>query len=1075
MIKGSSIISITMIFLIILSTTLPNFAMESKGAILHISSAEDLVQFSEKCSFDTFSKGIIVFLDSDIDLEGIEFSPIPIFGGTFEGQGYTIKGLSISVEGSNQGLFRYLQEGAFIKDLSVEGIVTPAGERSNIGGIVGNNAGVLENCSFSGFVKGKDTIGGLVGWNGSSAKIINSSFKGVIYGETKVGGVAGYNSGTILRSSNYSRVNTTVEEQKIGLSDITLDSINLSNLVPDATDIGGIAGINTGIVQNSENHGKIGYPHVGYNVGGIVGRQSGYITNSINHGNIQGRKDVGGIVGQIEPYISTIIGSSKLKELQKELDSLDSAITNVISDTRNINNIVSENLLGIQNNIDESKAQAQSLINQTESMINLDIEEINKISIIGVEALDRLIPITESIENTIDIMGKAIDPMEKALIYISRAMKESDYLTNQFKGTLASLENSIGKINNAIEKLEKARIHILKATELLKRGETDGVKELLQSAFGNINEVRKSLKNAIKNIDLKSVLNEAENMIGSIDALVKDMTYAIDYMQRTIHIIESASDDIDDIFEGFTNLIEYLAEEIDLQFATTDDLYEKTKEDLFLSIGDISTSLSGLIKDVQSEGNRLIGGIQTVNDQLFKVMNLMINMIEEISTGDLSKEDIVKDVSADDIEKKVEGKVSDCKNLGTIEGDLNVGGIAGAMSIELFDPEKDLNLQGKLTYNTVFETRAIIYKGENRGNIIGKKNAVGGIVGSMDLGYIKNCIVSSSIESTDGNYVGGIAGKSDGPIVSSYVRGTLDGGNYIGGISGLGKEITDSHTLVRVNRFRANLGAIAGNIVENNNIKDNYFVSDELRGIDGISYINKAEPISYERLISIDNVPNIFKDFQLKFWVDDKIVSTIDFNYGDTILPKDFPEFPAKEGYYGKWEDVQTKNLTFDKDVHALYTSYSSILESEEKRNGVLPIVLVEGRFIEVDYLSLINDEREGPILKNGEVQLEQWNLDIPHDGEETHIIRYLPLEDKKNLKVYLLKEGNWVKTDSKWDGKYLVFQADGNKIIFSIIDGGFLYIKYGVILGGVVLILIILVILMRKFRKKKVEKASNI
>ena len=193
-----------------------------------------------------------------------EFSPIPIFRGTFDGRGHTIKGLTIKVEGSNQGLFRYLQEGATIKDLSVEGVITPSGEKSVIGGIVGNNRGVLENCSFSGLVKGKDTVGGLIGWNNSSAKVINSSFEGIIYGDSKVGGIAGYNSGTVLRCTNSSSVNTTVEDHKLDITEITLESIKLTNFMSDATDIGGVVGLNLGIVQSGENHGEVGYPHAGY-------------------------------------------------------------------------------------------------------------------------------------------------------------------------------------------------------------------------------------------------------------------------------------------------------------------------------------------------------------------------------------------------------------------------------------------------------------------------------------------------------------------------------------------------------------------------------------------------------------------------------------------------------------------------------------------------------------------------------------------------------------------------------------------------------------------------------------------
>ncbi|NLC04840.1 MAG: hypothetical protein GX787_11260, partial [Tissierellia bacterium] len=706
--KANSIISIIMIFLIIGTTIAPNFAVKSEKEDVHILTVEDLIQFSQDCSFDEWSNGRTVYLDGDIDLKGIDFIPIPIFLGEFYGQGYTISGLSISVEGSSQGLFRYLKDGALIKDLSVKGVVTPTGEKSTIGGIVGHSNGTIENCHFSGFVKGKDTVGGLVGWSCSAGKIINSTFDGVVYGDAKVGGIVGHNAGIVLRCTNDSKVNTTVEEQKLGLSDISIDNINFSSLVPDAMDIGGIVGLNIGIIQSCENNGKVGYPQVGYNVGGIAGRQSGYMTKCNNYGIVYGRKEVGGIVGQIEPHISTIIGSSKLKDLQRELNVLDRNITNVINSTKSISDTTTENFLTIQDDINKSKDFTQSLIDQTESMLNIDIEQINKISIIGVESLDRLIPITENIKNTIDVMEEAIRPMEKLLEYMGSVLKETVGLTNELKYSLASLEDSITKIERDIGKLKSAQNDILKATELLKKGQIDGVKELLQSAFRNMKDVSKSLKNAIKNIDLKLLIDEAEDMLDSMDESIRDMIDALDYILEAIEIIESASDEIDQIFEGFNDLLEYLSGALDLKFETTDDVYEKTKEDLFSSIGDMSTSLSQLIEDMNQEGDKLIDDMKSVSDQLFKLMNLMIGVIEEISQGDVSTDDIIKDVSGEDIEKATEGKVSDCKNFATIEGDLNVGGIAGGMSIEVFDPEKDLNLQGKLSYNTVFETRAII-------------------------------------------------------------------------------------------------------------------------------------------------------------------------------------------------------------------------------------------------------------------------------------------------------------------------------------------------------------------------------
>ena len=55
-----------------------------------ISSVEDLQDLSKRCTLDAWSQGKTVTLAADLDLGEAEFTPIPTFGGTFLGQGYTI-------------------------------------------------------------------------------------------------------------------------------------------------------------------------------------------------------------------------------------------------------------------------------------------------------------------------------------------------------------------------------------------------------------------------------------------------------------------------------------------------------------------------------------------------------------------------------------------------------------------------------------------------------------------------------------------------------------------------------------------------------------------------------------------------------------------------------------------------------------------------------------------------------------------------------------------------------------------------------------------------------------------------
>ena len=54
----------------------------------------------------------------------------------------------------------------------------------------------------------------------------------------------------------------------------------------------------------------------------------------------------------------------------------------------------------------------------------------------------------------------------------------------------------------------------------------------------------------------------------------------------------------------------------------------------------------------------------------------------------------------------------------------------------------------------------------------------------MDLGYILDCRNYGNVESTDGSYVGGIAGSSASTIRRSQSKCMASGKNFVGGIAG---------------------------------------------------------------------------------------------------------------------------------------------------------------------------------------------------------------------------------------------------------------------------------------------------
>ena len=329
------IFSAFMCICLALSTPIFSFATESgidtKNALsdnlLMISSKEDFLTFSENCRLDSYSNDLQVTLTTDIDLTNEDFEGIPIFNGIFDGGRHRIKGLFITDDGSSKGLFRYIGANAVVKNLIVEGSVSPDGSRSMVGGIVGTNEGLIQACTFSGTVTGADSVGGIAGTNNITGIIENCQVYGTLHGNHFVGGIVGENLGVIRNCSNLTKINTTVEENNVDISDITLDSLTSSEAAVTSTDIGGITGHNIGVIRGCENHGNIGYQHIGYNIGGIAGTHSGYIENCTNYGTIFGRKETGGIVGQMEPASTLNYDADTFQILDSQLNTL-SNLTN---------------------------------------------------------------------------------------------------------------------------------------------------------------------------------------------------------------------------------------------------------------------------------------------------------------------------------------------------------------------------------------------------------------------------------------------------------------------------------------------------------------------------------------------------------------------------------------------------------------------------------------------------------------------------------------------------------------------------------------------------------------------------
>ncbi|MGO4276985.1 GLUG motif-containing protein, partial [Paenibacillus sp. TAF58] len=119
------------------------------------------------------------------------------FYGHLDGNGKIISGLTITSVGGNVGLFGRTWTTSSIKNTKLRNVNITGGY--NVGGLVGTNTGIIENCSVSGTVSGEYYVGGLVG--GSSTKEISNSLSSAdVSGLNYIGGLAGSLDGTISHS-----------------------------------------------------------------------------------------------------------------------------------------------------------------------------------------------------------------------------------------------------------------------------------------------------------------------------------------------------------------------------------------------------------------------------------------------------------------------------------------------------------------------------------------------------------------------------------------------------------------------------------------------------------------------------------------------------------------------------------------------------------------------------------------------------------------------------------------------------------------------------------------------------------
>ena len=714
-----------------------------------IRSAADFLEFADNCRLDTWSKDAVVSLEYDISLKGIEFEPVPIFCGSFNGNGHTIRDLKIKGKVGEAGLFGIISEGARVYDLNVSGSVDPRGEIRAAGGICAVNSGTIENCSFSGTVECDEACGGICGINSDGGVISGCEVSGRINGLKITGGIAGSNLGMIRGCSNNAPVNSNVTDKKSGISDLKFesasDALKLLSFkkLHAAENIGGICGTNSGTVYGCANRGEIGKRNNGYNIGGICGSTSGLISQCTNSASVFGNENVGGISGIVEPYVATGYTEDLLTGPRKSVKELSDLVNTLLLDIDSCVNGISDCISETVNALSSAMTNLKYLEIELSSVINTKVSEINQITTLVRELQEDVGDISEMLEY---VRTDISDVLE---IYAKASEKWDEYNKNPTEENKEAAETLMEQASAGIGKiLEKSGTNLYAIIQGIMITVKDnplpqfaGIPESFNYQFGMLTDSLSWTMGGVKSLNVQ--LKATENLLNAdIRALTNKISEMADSTFAFVYEFDfSLSTFLADASE-LGNESEMFNQGMLLQ-CTNEGAVEGTK-----AVGGVTgaMALNGVPEIVQQEVEHT--GVSLKNLSYRAQLRVCKNYGQIKAEGDYA---------ASICGKESIGDIIACEAYGTVEaGGDYVGGIAG------------------LAHSTV---RNCYSKCTLSGN-----NYVGGVVGSgaekellSGESSVSGCYANVTLKDYD-QYCGAVSGSYLGSFSSNYFIGNDQNG-----------------------------------------------------------------------------------------------------------------------------------------------------------------------------------------------------------------------------------------------------------------------------------------------------------
>lgn len=882
-----------------------------------------------------------------------------------------------------------------------------------------------------------------------------------------------------------------------GVNDGCVRKCKTSGLVSACTAIGGMVGINgeNGLIIDCENEAQVsGF----YYTGGIAGRNYGVIRRCSNTGNINSTPEWAAANDERDvDIISEITGDVSLISYQSGVDAggIAGFSRGIIMNSKNEGIVgyerIGYNIGGISGRqsgmvyscVNKGKVYGKKdvggICGQQEPYIEVDktksvSDSIARINELVVKTANDAYGVTPALQGAVSDLqnasGKALDDAQSMTGDFDEYKIEGDrdwasmvekQAENAGKAAADSVksqyEELFDKYSNIPDGIDTGNITDQDVKDILSRLENG--EELTEEEKARLDEEKKKAEEEKKKAEEET------------EAQKKEAEEKAEKERREAE--HEFNDTINSGIDKWNSNIDTLSENADTISADLDNLQRAA--DNFVAVSNAYSTL-------------LTNDIIAVNSSIDKTYDLVEDLIN--GTTEEGAKYLFSDVSELDISEMFNGRSVSCVNYGSVNGDINVGGTCGCMSVDTENLESNVIVKFDLKAGEGYAISNVITDCENSGLVEARTSCGGGICGRSEHGCIRECRGYGRAGSSDCNYVGGVAGYSEGSIVSSYALCTISGKDLVGGIAGYASAVKTSVSMPVFSDASGRKGGVAGQILRDSDTESinssdftgNHYVAGDFYGIDDISYDGIADEISYEDVLKIEGIPDDFASLKVTFVSDGEIIKIFHARYGDNVSDLVLPEIPDKDGSYGVWPDLTDVKVTGNLVIDAEYVSHVAVIKSEsEYEQTGKPLALIQGEFKTGDTLkaSVADEPFETP---DSSAYTDKVMYEILFDGEDSlfngeqeypELRLYSPYDE---YRLWVKNGDTWIESPFSAEGSYAQTQITSGNMVLCITknpDKTLTYIGYAVI---ALIAVVVAVIMVRRMKAvaSKIKKAEK-